>query len=102
MEGATALVDKHSGPMNFEGNISDNWKQFFQEFELFIISTEMNKKSQKVQTATLLRCMGRQVLQIYDTFTFDDDDAKLNLKIVCDKFQAYCEPKKSLFYDTFF
>ena len=105
MEGATALVDKHSrlpGPMTFEGNISDNWRQFFQEFELFIISTEMNKKSQKVQTATLLRCMGRQALQIYNTFSFDDDDAKFNLKTVCDKFQAYCEPKKNLFYERHF
>ena len=94
--------DRLPGPMVFDGNIAENWRLFHQEFEIYILSTEIYKKPEKVQTATLLRCMGRHALQVFNTFQFESDDEKSNYKIVCDKFKQYCEPKKNLFYERHF
>ncbi|KAF0706177.1 Uncharacterized protein FWK35_00031163 [Aphis craccivora] len=64
------------GPMSFNGNIANNWKQ------------------------TRKRLLS-QGITIFNTFSFNGDDEQENYDIVVGKFKEYCEPQKNIIYERF-
>jgi hypothetical protein len=50
--------------------VAKNWKQWF---ELCLMTSGIDAKDQKIQSATLLHVAGEEVLEIYNTFTWDKD-----------------------------
>ena len=83
-------------PLTFEGNISEQWDQWKQQFELYITATESDEKSDNIKTSIFLTCIGKQGLEIYNTFAFANDGDKMKLKPVMEKFEAYCKPRKNI------
>jgi transposase InsO family protein len=83
-------------PLTFEGNISEQWDQWKQQFELYITATESDDKTDNTKTSILLTCIGKQGLEIYNTFVFRNDGDKMKLKPVMEKFEAYCKPRKNI------
>ena len=83
-------------PLIFEGNLADQWDRWKQQFEIYLIATESTEKAEKIKTSILLTCIGKQGLDIYNTFTFCEDDDKMKLKPVMDQFEAYCKPRKNI------
>ena len=84
------------GSLNFDGNLAENWRKWRQEFEFFMVATESDAKSDKVQTSILLTCIGQKGCDVYNTFTFTTPDDKLKLKPVSEKFTEYCQPRKNI------
>ena len=49
------------GHLNFDiGNLSQSWKTWKQQFELFLAATESDTKSDKIKSSTLLTCIWGQ------------------------------------------
>ena len=47
------------------------------------------EKGNIMKTAILLHCAGPQVVEIYDTFIFENDDDKNDPKIVLEKLEIF-------------
>ena len=45
-------------PFPLQGNLTDNWRRWKQRFEIYMITSGKNEKSDKVKTATLLHLAG--------------------------------------------
>ena len=82
-------------PLSFEGNVRENWRRWKQEFELYLVATESDGKSEKVKSSILLTCIGKRAREIYNTFTFGNDEDKMKVKPILEKFTAYCNPRKN-------
>ena len=80
--------------LNLDGtNLADSWRQWRQRFELFSVATELTSKDAKIQSATLLHVIGPTALEVYNTFTWDNEDDKQKVETILAKFAAYCIPR---------
>ena len=85
--------------LNFnQDNLSQAWKRWKSEFDFFMIATESESKSEKIKSSILLTCIGEKGREIYSTFTFDEEDDKMKLQKILEKFDTYCEPIKNITY----
>ena len=75
--------------------LADSSKKFKRAWLNFSSATELNKKPEPVQVATLLTVVGEEAREVFATFidwAEEGDDEKI--APVLDKFAAYCEPRK--------
>ena len=81
---------------NYQGNIAENWQRWKQHFEIYMVASGKNSKSDEVKAATFLHIAGPEALEIFNTLSFDDagDDKKL-----VEKFEAYCIPRKNVTWE---
>ena len=86
---------KPPSELSFEGSVSKNWKVWKKTFQFFLDATEINEKSNKVKTSTLLTCIGPKGREIYDSFSYAADGDNMKLDKVLEKFDEYCEPRKN-------
>ena len=83
-------------------NVAERWKKFLLAWENYALATELNKKGQPVQVATLLTVIGEEAREVYSTFNDwaeDGDDKKI--KPVLKKFGDYCEPRKNIPFERY-
>ena len=84
------------GPLNLQGNLTENWRKWKQRFKLFSSASGLSEKDEKVQLATLLHVAGEEALEIYNTFTWDSDEDENKVNMIMAKFEAYCNPRKNI------
>lgn len=87
-------MDKLNPPEHLilEGNIAKNWRKWRQQFELFSAASGLSEKAEKVQSATLLHVAGPEALEVYNTFSWDNNGDENKVAKILEKFQAYCNP----------
>ena len=73
--------------------VPKKWKQ---ELDFYLAATEKDQKDNKVQSSILLTCIGAQGREIYNTFTFNDNEDKMNFDLLIKKFDEHCLPKKNV------
>jgi len=78
-----------------DGNVAENFKRWRREFEVYMTATGSDKKDNAIQTAILLHCAGPQILEIYDQFTWEEDEDKDDPGDVLTMLEAYCNPRKN-------
>ena len=85
--------------LSFQGNIAENWRRWKQRFEIYMVASGKNSKSDEVKAATFLHIAGPEALEIFNTLSFYNagDDKKLD-KLV-EKFEAYCIPRKNVTWE---
>ncbi|XP_066952452.1 uncharacterized protein [Macrobrachium rosenbergii] len=95
MSGSPA--DRLPGPICFSeaGNIAEHWRLFIQEFEIYLISTEQDTKSDKIKLNLFLRCAGRDALKLYNSFTYAANEDPNSYETVVAKFNKYFEQGRS-------
>ena len=49
-------------------NVAEKWKKFLLVWENYALATELNKKSEPVQVATLLTLIGEEAREVYSPF----------------------------------
>ena len=59
-----------------EGNVSENFKRWKRQFEIYLTASGVVEKSQETQTAILLYCAGAKVIEIYDNFVYAENGDK--------------------------
>ena len=63
-----------------EGNISENFKKWKRQVEIYLLASGASEKEDDVQTAIILNCAGPHVVDIYDQFQWTEaDDARYTL-----------------------
>ncbi|XP_072382900.1 uncharacterized protein [Diabrotica undecimpunctata] len=83
-----------------DGNISENWRKFSQKFDLFMIATALTSKPESKKLAVFLSLVGDEALELYNTFTFDENEDR-TVTCVKKKFKEYCLPKKNVIFERF-
>lgn len=97
---------KQPQAMKFEGNIPANWKRFRSNFEIYAEATGCYAKGDSVAVATFLHIVGEEAREIFETFEFEEDDERKDIKKVIAKFEEYFVPKvnpsveRNKFYNT--
>ena len=66
--------------LNFNGNTADNWHHWKQQFEIFSLASGLSGKDAKTQAATFLHVAGTEALKIYNTFTWNSDEDKKEVR----------------------
>ncbi|XP_063899929.1 uncharacterized protein K02A2.6-like [Zophobas morio] len=84
---------KQPQAMKFEGNIPANWKRFRSNFEIYAEATGCYAKGDSVAVATFLHIVGEEAREIFETFEFEKDDERKDIKKVIAKFEDYFVPK---------
>ena len=84
----------------FEGNLAEQWDRWKQQFEQYITITESDKTEENTKTSIFVTCIWKQGLEIYNKFTFTDDNDKMKVKPLMDQFEAYCKPRKNITLTT--
>ena len=64
-------------PLIAEGNQVENWKLWKQDFTLFLTATEYTKKPNQVKSSLPLHCIEEKGWEIYNNFTFDNEESTL-------------------------
>ena len=85
--------------LSLTGNVAENWRRFYQSFQLYLEASDLDKKSSARKLAIFLNLIGEECLEVYNTFEFTDCDR--NLENVVKKFQDYCTPKTNVVFERF-
>ncbi len=90
-------------PMNYGSgtNLDEQWKKFYQRFELYRQAAGATYKPEEIQVALLLHVMGEEGQEIYNSFSFQNPEHRNNYAQVIAKFQAYFQPRKNLVLERY-
>ena len=83
-------------------NAAEKWKKFRLAWENYALATELNKKAQPVQVATLMTVIGENAREVCSTFTDwaeEGDDQKI--APVLKKLGECCEPRKNIPFERY-
>ena len=82
-------------------NVSEKWKHFKLAWDSYSLATELNKKSEAVQVATLLTIIGEDARDMFSTFTWESAEEATKIKLVLEQFADYCEPRKNVPFECY-
>ncbi|XP_070390759.1 uncharacterized protein [Dermacentor albipictus] len=90
-------------PLVLSGNTARNWCLFKQRFELFLQATETAKalRSEPAKTALLLTIAGEDALEVFNNFSFSDDESKEDYGTVTGKFEEYCRQQQNEVHERY-
>jgi len=84
-----------------DGNVAEKWKKFCLAWSNYALATELNKKSEPVQVATLLTVIGEDARDVYSTFDWADKANKNKIEPVLQQFADYCQPRKNIPFEPY-
>ena len=65
--------------LSFDGNNSENWRRFKQQYDIYLTASGSKKKDDTVKIAILLNFTGEDAIKVFNTFQFPEgDEKKLN------------------------
>ena len=76
------------------------WKAWRRQWDNYTIATGLGEKSENVQVATLLTCLGPEALNLLDGLCPDEDDQK-KVSIVLTKFEEFCVGTKNETFERY-
>ena len=86
--------------LNLNGDVAENWRRWKQRWSLFVIASGAHEKDENIQCATFLHMIGEDALNIYDTFTFTENEVN-KIQILIDKFDEHFSPQKNITYQRY-
>ena len=89
-------------PMEFtKGNTGEEWKRFKQRFEIYKQASGASEKAEDLQVSLLLHVMGEEALDIFNSFTFANDNEKKDYNVVTEKFNQHFVPQQNVVVERF-
>ena len=78
--------------------IATKWRTWRREWDIYATATELASKSQAVQIAVFLNCVGRDTQEVASHFTDWSDDQSWTkaLAPLVECFEAYCVPRENV------
>ena len=80
-------------------NVSDTWRKWKQRFELFSLASGLSSKDEGIQAATLLHVVGPDALEVYNTFSWENEEDKRKVTKILEKFEAHCIPQRNITWE---
>ena len=68
-------------------------------WELYKVASGLHKKDEKIQVATLLHVLGKECVEIYSNFVWENEGDRDKIAVVEEKFKAHCAPLTSLHFN---
>ena len=98
------MVSGNSLPVPEKLEINDlnkgkNWRLFKQSWKYYEDATGLCTKPNKQRLATLLTIIGKDGLELYNTFKFNEEDR--TIEDVIQAFDKYCEPITNLTFERY-
>ena len=87
---------KQPSSLSLEG---ENWRQFKQHFELYLVATGKAQEENKITSSLFLHIIEEDALEIYNTFEFAEEKDRQYLKVLYPKFEEYRNPHKNVTYE---
>ena len=84
-----------------DDNIAEKWKKFRLAWSNYSLATELNKKTEAIQVATLLTVIGEEARDVYSTFDWSDEGNKSKIEPVLQQFADYCQPRKNVPFERY-
>ena len=85
--------------LSLQGNVSENWHRFKQQFNIYLVASGWIEKSAKVKAMTLLHVIGSDAFEVYNTFKWGNEEDKEAVEDILEKFEQYCSPQKNITYE---
>ena len=82
-------------------NKEASWKLFLQMWNNYEVATDLSNEPDNKRVATLLSVIGKEALEVFNTFTWTRSTDAQKVKEVLKKFEEYCTPKKNLTYERY-
>ena len=82
-------------------NVGEKWKCFKLAWDSYYLATELNKKGEEVQVATLLTIIGEDARDVFSTFTWESAGDAKKIEPVLQQFAGYCEPRKNVPFERY-
>ena len=91
---AVSTTAKIPLPLNLSNRLhqGENWKSFRHEWKFYELAAGIHKKAQEVQVASLLYVIGKEGMDMYETFQWKNSSDALKIDKVLEKFQERCVP----------
>ena len=89
------------GKLDIRGNLAVNWKKFRRIWENYEIGTHLDKQDSSLRVATLLSCIGSDVLDTFDGLLFDTEVDRHDINNVLEKLEAYCIGETNETYERY-
>lgn len=78
-------------PLQLSGNVRRNWELFKQRLDLFLTATSPEKqRTEAVKAVILLSTAGEKALEIFNKFTFRENELNNDYPTLVHKFDEYC------------
>ncbi|XP_046558199.1 uncharacterized protein LOC124267324 [Haliotis rubra] len=87
-------------PLSFEGDIAENWRQFEQEFDIFLEAAH-GDKDDKTQAYIFLNIAGKEAIEREKSFTYGLAESRASLQVLKDKFSELCKPQTNITLERF-
>ena len=87
--GPTAKVPD---PLSLE-NRGESWKQFKREWKFYEIASKISKEEDEVRIAALMNVIGREGMDLFDTFQWQANEDEGKFEEVLRKFDENCLPR---------
>lgn len=78
-------------PMSFKGDLEVNWRNWYQQFNVFMLAANLTQESDSRKNALLLHHMGKSAFPIYTSFNLEITTAKFDDLVK--KFKEHFSPK---------
>lgn len=72
------------------GNLASNWKKFKRLWVNYEIASRLNTQSKQLCVATLITCLGPDILDIYDGLPFTTEEEKEDIDVLLKFLEDYC------------
>lgn len=79
-------------PMIMEGDLGENWRKFKSNFNIYSKASGCTLKTQDIQAAILLHCVGQEAREIFESFDMTEEEKNKPGEIIT-KFDAYFLPQ---------
>lgn len=79
--------------LSLHGNLSENWKRFKQNYDIFEEAAGINNQTQSVRVASFLNTIGEDALELFNNFDMSDEDRKCYAAIQ-NAFEKYCSKNR--------
>ncbi|UYV75896.1 K02A2.6-like [Cordylochernes scorpioides] len=85
-------------PVNFRGNIEENWRYFKSHWRNFSIATGLDNKEDKLKVATLLSIIGKEAYNIFEHLDLSDEQRN-NTDEIINALTQHFTPKINIIYE---
>ncbi|GAA6087606.1 uncharacterized protein K02A2.6-like [Tachysurus ichikawai] len=82
-------------PLKMTGNVDANWRNFKQQFQLYIAAVGVDHLEEERKIALLLTIAGAEAIEIFNTFVYNEPNDKDKSDEVLKKFDEHCLSKKN-------
>lgn len=88
------------GQLKMEGNLSENWRRFKRNFDIFMEAGELTTKTDAIKVNTFLNAVGEEAVETFDSFNLTDVQ-RASYEDVIKAFADFCAPKKNTVYERY-